>query len=316
MIRIARRVGSPALSLVCVIALGWPHAVRTSIYRTLYPLSALDQPTLAAPPSELAALGYRVDSAAELASFRDAAATATAGVSDDGLRLRKLSDLIYSYHPGRDPQPIIAGGRERGPSAIFADMKSGQFALCGQKTLVLAALWRSLGGDVRQIRFTKDDETAWYASHYGIEAYSPQWSKWFYYDATLNGYATDALGRPLSLVEINDHLALGHDLAMVASADRYDWDAAQFLAFLRENRLQVYALDNRLRSHDPDRRFGVLNFGYSWLSQLPRPLDRFVDTMTGDAERRFVARPAADAPASTARLHLSASLQNGQAPSP
>lgn len=317
MIRFARRVGSPALSLVCVIALGWPHAVRSSIYRTLYPLTALDQPTLAAPPSDLAAVGYRVDSAAELSSFRDAADAATAGTSNDELRLRKLGDLIYSYHPGREPYPIIAGGRERGPSAIFADIRAGQFALCGQKTLVLAALWRSLGGDVRQIRFSKNDETAaWFASHYGIEVYSPQWSKWFYYDATLNGYAADSAGRPLSLVEINEHLALGDDLAMVASADRYDWDATQFLAFLRENRLQVYSLDNRLRGHDPDRRFGVLNFGYSWLSQLPRPVDRFVDTITGDAERRFIAQPSAEAPASAAKMHLNASFRNGQAPSP
>ena len=314
MIRFARRVGSPALSLVCVIALGWPHAVRTSLYRTLYPLVALDQASLAAPPSELTALGYRVDAAGELASFHDQAAAVTAGVSDDGLRLRKLTDLIYSYHPGRETTPIIAGGRERGARAILTDMQAGQFALCGHKTLVLAALWRSLGGDVRQIRFTKDDEIAWYAAHYGIEAYSPQWRKWFYYDATLNGYAADATGRPLSLVEIDDHLARGDDLAMIASAEHYDWDTTQFLAFLRQNRLQVYALDNRLRSHDPDRRFGALNFGYSWLSRLPRPLDRVVDTDTGDAERRYIVEPGFPSPALTARMHVSA-IPYAQAPS-
>jgi hypothetical protein len=313
MIRFARRVGSPALSLVCVIALGWPHAVRTSLYRALYPLVEIDQAALAAPPAQLIPLGYQVDSPADLELFRAAAGPA-AGIADDLLRMRTLSDVIYRYHPGRDTAPIIAGGRERGPRAILADMQAGQFALCGHKTLVLAALWRSLGGDVRQIRFTKDDEIAWYAAHYGIEAYSPQWSKWFYYDATLNGYAADAHGRPLSLVEINDHLAVGEDVAMVVSPEHYDWTPSQFLEFLRQNRQQVYALDNRLREHDPDRRFGPLNFGYLWLSRLPRPLDRVVDTLTGDAERRYIAHPSSDAPASAARMHLSAS-PFAQAPS-
>ena len=57
MSRFAQRFGFPALSLVCVITLGWPHSVRNSLYRTLYPLVALDQTTLTAPPSELTPLG-------------------------------------------------------------------------------------------------------------------------------------------------------------------------------------------------------------------------------------------------------------------
>jgi hypothetical protein len=102
---------------------------------------------------------------------------------------------------------------------------------------------------------------------------------------------------------------------MVASDRHFDWDAADFLAFLRLNRLQVYALDNRLRGQDPDRRFGVLNFGYTWLSRLPRPIDRVFDAVTGDAARRFVAQPAAPAPAPTARIHVTA-IPIGQAVSP
>lgn len=314
MIRFARRIGFPALSLACVIALGWPHAVRTTLYRALYPLVPLDQTSLAAPPSELIPLGYRVDDAAELAYFRDVASPA-AGLSDEGRRIRKLADIIYSYHPGLEPSPVIPGGRERGVRAIFADIQAGKFALCGHKTLVLAGLWRSLGGDVRQIRFSRgDDEIAWYASHYGIEVYSQKWRKWFYYDATLNGYAANASGEPLSLTEINEHLARGDDLGMVASEDQHDWDANTFLTFLRLNRLQVYALDNRLREQDPDRRFGALNFGFSLFSKLPRPLDRVVDAVTGDAARRFIARPAASAPASSARIHLNA-IPIGLAPS-
>src|SRR3982750_90408 len=100
MIRFARRVGSPALSRVCVIALGWPHAVRTSLYRALYPLVEIDQAALAAPPAQLIPLGYQVDSPADLELFRAAAGPA-AGIADDLLRMRTLSDVIYRYHPGR-----------------------------------------------------------------------------------------------------------------------------------------------------------------------------------------------------------------------
>lgn len=314
MSRFARRLGFPALSLVCVITLGWPHAVRTSLYRTLYPLIGLDQTSLRGSPAELVPLGYRVDAPSELAGFREVAAPLTAGVEDETLRLRKLTDLIYSYHPGRSNRPLIPGGRERGARAIFAEIQSGKFALCGQKTLVLAAMWRSLGGDVRQIRFSKGDEIAWYAAHYGIEVYSTKWRKWFYYDATLNGFAVKASGEPLSLVEINEHLASGEDIAMVASADHFDWDMSQFMASLRENRLQVYSLDNRVRGQDPDRRFGSLHFGYAWLSKLPRPFDRIVDAVTGDAAPRFIPRPSVPPPASAARMHLSAS-QIGRGPS-
>ena len=314
MIRFARRHGGSALSLVCVITLGWPHAVRTTLYRSLYPLVAVDQSVLSAPPAQLVPLGYRVDDAADLALFRETAASA-AGVSDDALRLRKLADVIYSYHPDPQPSPVIPGGRERGVVAILKDIQAGKFALCGHKTLVLAALWRSLGGDVRQIRFSKGDEIAWYAAHYGIEVYSPHWQKWFYYDATLNGYAADGSGEPLSLVEINQRLARGDDLGMVASQNQHDWDASQFLAFLRLNRLQVYALDNRMRGEEPDRRFGVLHFGYAVFARLPRPLDRVVDAVTGDAARRFVVRPNVQPPASSARIHATAS-PSGQAPSP
>jgi hypothetical protein len=314
MSRFARRLGFPALSLVCVITLGWPHAVRTSLYRSLYPLAAADQVLLASSPEQLAPLGYTVDDPADLAMFRSIAAPAAAGISDDRVRLRRLADLIYSYHPGSETRPIILGGRERGIQAILADMQAGQFALCGQKTMVLAAFWRSLGGDVRQIRFAAGEDSAWYAAHYGIEVYSPRWSKWFYYDATLNGYAEGAGGQPLSLVEINEHLASGEDVTMVANTRSFDWNADEFLEALRANPFQVYSLDNRLRAQDPDRRFGVLNFSYPVLSKLPKPLDRMVDAVTGDSGRRLVARPATPPPSSAARMHVSAS-QFAEAPS-
>ena len=122
MSRFARRLGSPVLSLACVVALGWPHGVRATLYRAVYPLVGLDHSVLAAPPAELVPLGYLVDDAAELSRFRDVAAPAVEGIEDDALRLRKLTDLIYSYHPGREPFPRIPSGRERGVHAIFSDI--------------------------------------------------------------------------------------------------------------------------------------------------------------------------------------------------
>ncbi len=306
-----RHIKSSALSLVCVVALGWPHAVRSTLYRAIYPVVALDRASLAAPPHVLGSLGYTVDPAEELTRFRDAASPLVAGVDDEALQLRNLTDFIYSYHPSRDPFPRIAGGRERGVHAIFEEIQAGKFALCGQKTLVLAALWRSLGGDVRQIRFSAGDQVAWYAAHYGIEVYSSQWRKWFYFDATLNGYASKPSNEPLSLAEINDHLESGDTLRIISSGEFFDWDATQFLTALRANRRQVYSFDNRLRVHDPDRRFGALNFGYAVFSKLPKPFDRVIDAMTGDAATRFIAQPAG---AGSAPMQVSAS-RIGQAPS-
>lgn len=314
MSRFAHRLGFPALSLVCVITLGWPHAVRASAYRMLYPLVALDPTTLAASPAELTALGYVVDDPADLARFRDVAAPVVAGIQDDGARIRRLADLIYSYHPGRTPLPLIPGGRERGVHAIFSEIESGKFPLCGQKTIVLAAMWRSLGGDVRQIRFSEGEDIAWYAAHYGIEVYSHQWRKWFYFDATLNGFGVKPSGEPLSLLEINDRIGRGGDVEMRNSAEYFDWDTQQFLSSVRANRLQVYSLDNRLRGQDPDRRFGPLNFGYSWLSQLPRPFDKVVDAVTGDATRRFVAVPGGLGLPTAAPVQLTAN-RSGRGPS-
>lgn len=316
MSRFARTIGAPVLSLACVVTLGWPQAVRTTLYRALYPLTALDRASLAAPPSQLVALGYKVDAPEDLARFHDLAAPAAGAETDDVLKIRKLAEVIYRYHPGREPFPRIPGGRERGLEAIFSDIQAGKFALCGQKTMVLAALWRSLGGDVRQIRFSEgDDEVAWYAAHYGIEVYSQEWRKWFYYDATLNGLAEKPSGEPLSLVEIDDRVASGQALNMVSSDEHFDWSAAEFLQSLRVNRLQVYSLDSRLRGQDPDRRFGGLHFGYALLSRLPKPLDRLFDAVTGDAGRRFIAAPRPSAAAAQAHVSLSAS-PSGQALSP
>lgn len=300
-----RHIGTSALSLACVVILGWPHAVRTALYRAIYPVVALERTSLIAPPAALVSNGYILDDPAELERFANAARPVVAGVEDEAIRLRKLTDFIYSFHPSRDPFPRVPGGRERGVHTIFAEIQSGKFALCGQKTMVLAALWRSLGGDVRQIRFSAGEDVAWYAAHYGIEVYSARWAKWFYFDVSLNGFAATRSGEPLSLVEINDHVESGDDLLILSSRELYDWDATQFLTTVRTNRMQVYSFDNRLRGHDRDRRFGPLNFAYPVLSALPKPFDRIFDAATGDADKRFIVEPANSG--SSAPLQFSAS---------
>jgi hypothetical protein len=279
----------------------------TSLYRAGYPLVELDQAQLAVTPAELAPLGYLVDPPSELTAFHAVAAPAVAGLTSDPARLRRLADVIYNYHPSPVQSPVIPGCRERGVHAIFADIEAGGFPLCGHKTIVLAALWRSLGGDVRQIRFTEDDAKAWRGAHYGIEVYSPALQKWFYYDATLNGYAVSPAGEPLSLVELNDYLARDADVTVIGNTTQFDFGPNDFLRLLRTNPQQVYAFDNRLRPQDPDRRFGALHFAYPLFSRLPSPIDRVMDAITGDAGTRYVVRAPGPAPGPHARILVSAS---------
>lgn len=293
------------LPLVCVAALGYPTTVRALLYRQFYPLVVVEASQLAGPPEALRPLGYVQDDPNDLPAFRALAQSAARTATTDGERLRRLGDMLFELrHPNL---PWIAGGREQGVQAILEKMQRGEPGLCGHNTLVLAALWRSLDRDFREVRFTSSDDSAWYAAHYGIEVYAPESRRWIYYDVGLNGYAVDEAGEPLSLAALNDRLASGSDVGIVASPQYHDWDTTQFLSFLREHQLQVFSLNNRLRGLDPDRRFGRLHFAYALFSKLPRPLDRVVDTVTGDSGPRMVLSRRPSPPAAQARLHLTAS---------
>ncbi|MBP6716510.1 MAG: hypothetical protein KA205_06590 [Acidobacteria bacterium] len=300
------------LQLVCIVTLAEPAAVRAFLYRQLYPLIPVDRSQLHAPPAALRALGYRLDDPAELHAFKSVATPHVEAARTDGERLRALGDLLYRLR--RPEKPWVSGGREMGVHTMLQRMQDGESGLCGHMTIVLAALWRSLGREFREVRFTVGDERAWYAAHYGIEVFDPDRSRWMYYDVGLNGYAVDDTGQPLSLDELNRLLADGADVAIVASTQHQDWNASTFLTFLREHSLQVVSVNNELRGLDADRRFGPLNFAYGLLSRLPRPLDRVIDALTGDSAPRLVLADRTPPPADTARLHVIASL-NAAGPS-
>lgn len=301
------------LQISCIVVLGAPNSVRAILYRQFYPLVEVEAHDLAAPPSTLADRGYRQDDPLELAAFRAIAQSAVAGATTDGQRLRQLGDMLYRWR--RPDSPLILGGREKGVHALLGEMQRGDHGLCGHMTLVFAALWRSMGRDFREIRFTASDDAAWYAAHYGIEVYLPDTRQWLYYDMGLNGYAVDGAGRPLSLSALDEHLASGHNVALVASTQYQDWDPATFMDVLRQQPLQVFSLNNRLRPLDPDRRFGRLNFARDLFASLPRPIDRVVDALTGDAAPRMTLSRRSALPAAQAMLHLTAS-PGGQAPFP
>lgn len=305
-------IGTLGLQLACVAMLNSSGPIRTLLYRQLYPLVPVDAHELAAPPSALAARGYLQDDPIELASFRAVAQSATRSATSDGQRLRQIGDALYRMRA--ENAAVIAGGREQGVHALLAKMQQGQHGLCGHMTMVFAAMWRSLGRDFREVRFSASDDAAWYAAHYGIEVYLPDTRQWVYYDVGLNGYAVDGTGQPLSLAALDQRLASGTDVAVVASSQYQDWDTTTFMDVLRQQPLQVFSLDNRLRPLDPDKRFGSLHFAHSVLSKLPRPLDKVVDAVTGDAGPRWkLSTPAR--PSARAALHLSAS-PDAQAPSP
>ena len=299
------RAGKFWLPLVCVLVLSAPGSVRSFLYRCLYPLVPVDDRQLSAPPDRLRALGYVQDNPADLGAFTAFAQSAVRPATTDGQRLRFLSDALYNL---RQPNtPWIEGGRAQGVVLLFEKMQQGAPGLCGHNTLVLAALWHSLGRDFRTVRFTTNDQSAWFAAHYGIEVFSPDTSQWTYYDFSLNGYAVDDAGAPLSLAGLNEELAAGRDVAIVANPTRHDWDLATFMTSLREHQLQVYSLNNHLRNLDADRRFGRLHFAHDMLARLPRPFDGVMDAVTGDGGPRLVLSAQPPPPAAHAKLHLTGS---------
>jgi len=300
--QIIARAGRFWLPLFCILTLSSPLAIRSFLYRQLYPLVPVSAGELAASPSALRQFGYRQDDPSDLAVFRTAADAILPANATDAQRLRLLGDLLYSMRNAG--KTWISGSREQGIQTIFAKMKNGEWGLCGHATLAYAALWRSLGRDIREVRFTASDDAAWFAAHYGIEIYSPTTERWLYYGGAINGYAGGEDGELLSLAELNEHLARGRDVGMVAHPTLHDWNTSTFLWFLRQHQLQVFSTNNELRTLDADRRFGRLHFAYELFLRLPRPLARVVDALTGDAGARLMLSNRPPAPAERANLHL------------
>ena len=236
-------------------------------------------------PAELAArFGYAEDDVDQLAAFRAIAEPIVAGVTFSGDRASRLADYIYSLRH-RDFNDV-EGDVRRGPGALLRDMQKGEPANCGQMSTVLAAFWRSLGGHTRGVRWATADGLV---GHYALELWDDQTGRWFYYDMNLNGYAVDDDHKtPLSIGALRANLLTGENLRVVANLKENDFTLSDFEEAIRDFPIEWYVLSNRSLNKEPGRRFGPLNRFRPWLVRLPNPLDRMLDNLTGDRDRRLV----------------------------
>ncbi len=237
-------------------------------------------------PSDLAALGYREDDVAALESYRTIAAPLVTDTASDAERMRRLGDYIYGLRRVGEPA-IEDGSLQQGLAAVFARMKAGQAADCGQMSALLAVLWRSLGGDSRGVRWATVGGDI---GHYAVELYSTAGARWMYYDMNLNGYGVGEDGTPLSISTLRAHLLTGQDIHLVANAERHDWTPAEFEALLHDYPIEWYVLNNDLLRMEPGQRFGRLNRFYPTLIRLPHPLQRLADNLSGGRDRRLIVR--------------------------
>lgn len=292
MARRLARIWGPLFVVAALVHLSAPRAVRAFLYHQFYPIQRADQRTLHASPELLKNIGYVEDPVDDLSAFSTFATQASAGADSDGQRLSHITRRLYALRrPGR---PTVPGGRDAGIYAIFDRLQQGDSGLCGHMTLVLAAMWRSLGGDFREVRFAPAPHQEWAAGHYALEVYSPATHDWMYFDATANTYAVDDDGRALSLADINHRLLAGKNVTLVTGDGEYPWTTEELLTYLRSvpADAESVALDNRLLMFERDRRFGRLNFAWNAITQLPRPMDRFFDAITTGRTPRLVATDA------------------------
>lgn len=161
-------------------------------------------------------------------------------------------------------------------------------------TLVVAAMWRSLGGHFREIRFSPDSHQEWAAGHYALEVYSTAEQRWFFFDVNANAFAVDANGTALSLSDINRQLRAGRPVQLITADGYRPWTRDNLLSYLQRtpSDAESIALDNRLMLFEHDRRFGPLNFAAQFITGLPRPMDRFFDAITTSRTPRLISTDA------------------------
>ncbi|MEI6244861.1 MAG: transglutaminase domain-containing protein [Acidobacteriota bacterium] len=235
------------------------------------------------PEQLLATVGFEEDAVDQLVMFRHIADPIVAGASSSAERARRLGDYIYSLRHGA--QADVDGDVRRGPVALLRDMQSGEPGNCGQMSVVLAAFWRSLGGHTRGVRWaTPDGEVG----HYALELWDQDAQRWFYYDMNMNGYAADANGRTLSIAALRSNLLTGENLHLEASLTVGDFTKEEFEQAVRDFPIEWYVLSNHSLNKEPGRRFGKLNRFHTWFERLPNPIDRVLDNLTGDRDRRLI----------------------------
>ncbi|MCU1385101.1 MAG: hypothetical protein JWL71_3798 [Acidobacteria bacterium] len=236
-----------------------------------------------AAPDVLRGMGYTEDDPSELQAYRAIAERVVAGGRTEGEKLRRLGNYIYSLR--RPDARDFASARLEPLSLIWSGLQRGDHGTCGEMSPVLAAFWRSLGGDVRAVRWA----TSYGAiGHDAVELYSRVYGKWIYYDMNLNGYGEDDEGTPQSIAALRSHLLTEEDVHLVSDARLRDWDTGQFTAALRAFPVEWYALNNRSLDFEADRRFGSFNRIGWLLGRLPSPLDRVMDNIVGQRDRRMV----------------------------
>ncbi len=233
-------------------------------------------------PDALAMYGYAEDAPADLAAYRAVAAPLVAGASTDLEKMRRLADYMLSLRkPGA---PLLDDTMRQGLSTVFAKMKEGRIPLCGHTAALLAAFWRSLGGDARLVRWASVGGAV---GHYGVELYSG--GRWIYYDVNVNAFAVNAAGAPLSLSALRQAAsATGDPVKFETGAVPAPWTVAQLLPFFRLYPITWYTLNDQALYMEPDRRFGPLHRWSSVLSRLPYPLDRLLDNLVGLRDQQLV----------------------------
>ena len=112
--------------------------------------------------------------------------------------------------------------------------------------------------------------------------------RWFYYDMNMNGYAADANGRTLSIAALRSNLLTGENLHLEASLTVGDFTKEEFEQAVRDFPIEWYVLSNHSLNKEPGRRFGKLNRFHTWFERLPNPIDRVLDNLTGDRDRRLI----------------------------
>jgi hypothetical protein len=283
--------GNASMFLVIVIAalhagaLVWMFSSRDRLRLVTFDFHEVpNESFMMTPPEGLRAFGYVEDDVASLRMFADIARPILQGAPDDAERLRRLGDYIYAL---RTSHTQLAED-ERGPLLeMFAKVRSGQAADCGQMSKILSAFWRSLGGHSRLVQWTTVEGVV---GHVSVELYSSSYRRWIYYDMNVNGYFKEDDGRPLSSSAVRVNLLTDQDVHLVANEDArfHEWTSAEFQEIVHEFPVEWYSLNNTPMALEPNRRFGVLNPFYPLLVRLPAPAGAALDNLTGARDRRLV----------------------------
>ncbi len=256
--------------------------------------------TLEMSPHELASFGFEQDDPEDLVRFRPRAEAATLGNTSDIERIINLSNAIYALsEPGA---PVLGPYDAITLSSVADAIEGGRAGQCGHLTWMLTGLARSIGLDVRQTLWAKDDGTV---GHVSMEFYARDERRWIYFDLNFRGYATGADGRALSAASLRALTPRAPGVSLVSHASHRAWTAEQFAAEHARYAFDWYMMSNRLHDFEPEHRFGILNGAHGALTQLPFAAQRVADVLlTGRQTRLALDRHAVSAGGTSVRaLH-------------